>query len=186
MSVFDYLSVLFSVILGLALTQVLQGFRALMLARSRVKVYWPALIWAALVILIVAGAWWGMFAMRNFGVWTFAMYAAVLVQITFIYLIAGLAMPDLPSEGVVDMRRMYFSHKGWFFGLFAVAVAATFLKDFITTGHLSSLSNAGFLGFFFALSIIAAIVKAPWFHWSLAPFSVAAVVAYTALLSFRI
>ena len=30
-----------------ALTQILQGYRALMLARSRVKLYLPALIWAA-------------------------------------------------------------------------------------------------------------------------------------------
>jgi len=186
MSAFDYLSVLYSVILGLALTQILQGFRALMLARSRVKIFWPALIWAALVILIVAGAWWGMFAMRTFGEWTFAMYAAVVIQITLIYLVAGLAVPDVPPEGAVDMRRMYFDHKGWFFGLFAVTIAATFLKDVITTGHLSSLSNACFLGFFLALAVIAAIVKWRWFHGLLAPFSVAAVVAYSALLSFRL
>jgi hypothetical protein len=183
---FDYLSVLFSVIMGLALTQILQGYRALMLARSRVKVFWPALIWSALVILIVAGAWWGMFAMRTFTEWTFAMYAAVVVQITLIYLIAGLAIPDIPPEGIVDMRAMYFAHKGWFFGLFALTVVATFFKDYITTGHLSSLANAGFLGIFFGLSAIAAIIKWRWFHWFLALFSVTAIVAYTALLSVRL
>ena len=186
MSVFDYLSVLFSVIMGLALTQILQGYRALMLARSRVKVYWPALIWSALVVLMVAGAWWGMFAMRTFSTWTFAMYAAVVVQITFIYLVAGLAIPDIPVEGPVDMRAMYFAHKGWFFGLIAVTVVATYLKDYITTGHLSSMANAGFLGFFCALAVIAAVIKWRWFHWLLALFSAAAIVSYTALLCVRL
>jgi hypothetical protein len=186
MDTFNYLSVLFSVIMGLALTQILKGFRALMLARSRVKVYWPALIWSALVILIVAGAWWGMFAMRSFGQWTFAMYVVVVFQITFIYLVAGLAIPDIPSEGVVDMRAMYFANAGWFFGSLAVTVVATFLKDFVTTGHISSASNAYFLGFFMALAVIAAIVKWRWYHWLLAPFSVAAIIAYSALLSFRL
>jgi hypothetical protein len=186
MDAFDYLSVLFSVIMGLALTQILQGYRALMLARARVTVYWPALIWSALVILVVAGAWWGMFAMRTFSTWTFAMYAAVVVQITLIYLVAGLAIPDIPPEGVVDMRKMYFAHKGWFFGLLAVTVGATYLKDFITTGHISSLSNACFLASFAVLAGIAAIVKWRWFHGLLAVFSVAAIVAYTALLSFRL
>ena len=186
MDAFDYLSVLFSVIMGLALTQILQGYRALMLARARVKVFWPALIWSALVILIVAGAWWGMFAMRAFGEWTFAMYATVILQITCIYLVAGLAIPDIPPEGAVDMRTMYFAHKGWFFGLLAVTVGATYLKDFITTGHVSSWSNACFLAGFAALAAIAAIVKWRWFHWLLAPLSVAAVVVYTALLSVRL
>jgi hypothetical protein len=178
--------VLFSVVMGLALTQILMGFRALMLARSRVKVYLPALIWAALLILIVAGAWWGMFAMRTFGEWTFAMYAAVIFQITLIYLVAGLAIPDIPPEGVVDMRAMYFDHKGWFFGLFALTVAATLFKDIVTTGHISSISNAGFLGFFFALATIATIVNWRWYHWVLAPFSAVMIAAYTALLSFRL
>ena len=186
MSAFDYLSVLFSVIMGLALTQILKGLRALMLARSRVTLYSPALIWAALVILFVAGAWWGMFAMRSFGQWTFAMYAVVVFQITLIYLVAGLIIPDIPSEGPVDMRAMYFAHKGWFFGLLALTVVATYFKDFITTGHLSSISNACFLGGFAALAVIAAIVKWRWFHWLLAVLSMAAIVAYSALLSFRL
>jgi hypothetical protein len=186
MDAFDYLSVLFSVIMGLALTQILQGYRALMLARSRVKVFWPALIWSALVVLIVAGAWWGMFAMRTFNHWTFAMYAAVVVQITLIYLIAGLTIPDIPPEGPVDMRAMYFAHKGWFFGLLALAVPATYLKDYVTTGHISSVANAAFLASFFGLAVIAAVIKWRWFHWLLALFSVAAIVAYTALLSVRL
>ena len=40
MDAFSYLSVLISIILGLAVTQALQGFRGLMLARSRVRASW--------------------------------------------------------------------------------------------------------------------------------------------------
>jgi hypothetical protein len=114
------------------------------------------------------------------------MYAVVVFQITLIYLVAGLAIPDIPSEGAVDMREMYFAHKGWFFGLFALTVGATYFMDFITTGHVSSASNAGFLGFFFVLAVIAATVKWRWYHALLAPFCVIAVTIYTALLSFRL
>jgi len=42
MEVFSYLSVLLSIILGLAITQILQGFRVLMLARSRLRTHWPS------------------------------------------------------------------------------------------------------------------------------------------------
>jgi hypothetical protein len=185
MSIFDYLSVLFSVILGLAVTQILLGLRALMLARSRVAVYWPALSWAILLILIVAEAWWGMFAMRTFTQWTFAMFAVVLLQTTLIYLVAGLALPDIPPDGAVDMRRMYYDHAGWFFALFAATVVTTLAKDLITTGHFSSPSNAGLLGMYLLLSVVAAITRRSWFHALLAPFSVAVIIIYSALLSFR-
>jgi hypothetical protein len=41
---FSYLSVLLSIIIGLAITQVLQGYRALLLSRAHVKLYAPPLI----------------------------------------------------------------------------------------------------------------------------------------------
>ena len=40
MDAFSYLSVLLSIILGLAITQILQGYRALLLARSHVRFDW--------------------------------------------------------------------------------------------------------------------------------------------------
>jgi len=43
MDEFSYLSVLLSIILGLAVTQILQVFRGLLLSRARVLIYWPVL-----------------------------------------------------------------------------------------------------------------------------------------------
>ena len=103
MNTFDFLSVLFSVIMGLALTQILQGFRALILARRRVTIFVPALVWAALMMLIVAQAWWGMFGMRSFREWNFAMYAAVLLQITLMYLASAVVLPEVAPHGAVEI-----------------------------------------------------------------------------------
>ena len=49
---FNYLSVLLAIVLGLAMTQVLQGLRGLILTRARVKLYLPTLIWAGLMLLL--------------------------------------------------------------------------------------------------------------------------------------
>src|SRR5947207_15965835 len=49
MDEFSYLSVLLSVILGLAVTQILKGFRGLLLSRARIRLYWPVIAWAALL-----------------------------------------------------------------------------------------------------------------------------------------
>ena len=51
MDEFSYLSVLLSVILGLAVTQILKGFRGLLLSRARIRLYWPVIAWAALLLL---------------------------------------------------------------------------------------------------------------------------------------
>jgi hypothetical protein len=51
------------VILGLAETQILQGFRRLLLYRSRVTVYWPVVLWAITLPDSVNVAFHGVFAL---------------------------------------------------------------------------------------------------------------------------
>jgi hypothetical protein len=53
MDEFSYLSVLISVILGLAVTQILKGFRGILLSRARIRIYWPVIAWAALLLLVL-------------------------------------------------------------------------------------------------------------------------------------
>jgi hypothetical protein len=52
MDSFNYLSVLLSIVIGLAIMQVLQGLRGLILTRAKVKLYTPTLIWVVLALLI--------------------------------------------------------------------------------------------------------------------------------------
>ena len=52
MDSFTYISVLLSIVLGLAITQVLLGYRGLILTRAKVKLYTPTLIWALSLIHI--------------------------------------------------------------------------------------------------------------------------------------
>lgn len=183
MDTFEFLSVLFSVVLGLALTQILQGLRALMLARSRVVLYWPALLWVVLMITVLVQVWWSMFGMQSIRNWTFLMYAAVMLQITIIYLASALVIPDLPPEGAFDMRKAYYAHAGWFFALMALTVASTFVKDILTVGHIILGWNAWYLGLSFVLFAVAALTRWRWYHAILAPFSLAAVAVNTGLLS---
>ena len=75
MDAFSYLSVLLSVILGLAIQQVLQGYRALALNRKRVTLYWPSLAWSAMVLLMVAQHWWASFDLTGRTDWSFADFA---------------------------------------------------------------------------------------------------------------
>jgi len=70
MDSFTYVSVLLSIVLGLAITQVLLGLRGLILTRAKVKLYTPTLIWAVVALLISIQAWWASFAMREQPRWT--------------------------------------------------------------------------------------------------------------------
>jgi len=110
MDAFSYLSVLLSIILGLAIAQVLQGYRALLLARGKIHTDPAPLIWSGLVLLFAAQAWWASFGLNARRNWDFADFAAILVQMGLLYMLSALILPDVPAEEPVDLSRHFERH----------------------------------------------------------------------------
>jgi hypothetical protein len=98
MDSFSYLSVILSIVLGLAITQVLLGFCGLILTRAKVKLYTPTLIWALIALLIPIQAWWADFSMRKQTNWTFLALLVIMLQAISIYMIAALILPDISEK----------------------------------------------------------------------------------------
>lgn len=103
MDAFSYLSVLLSIIIGLAITQVLQGYRALLLARGRVQGDGTALLWSALILLFATQAWWASFGLRDQAQWSFVGFAVVLLQMILLYMMAAVVLPDVGRDEAVDL-----------------------------------------------------------------------------------
>lgn len=101
MTPFEYLSVLLSIILGLAITQILEGYRSLLLARSKVKRHWATLVWSALILLFAAQAWWVSFGLEDRAEWQFDTFLVILLQMGLIYMLAALVLPDLSKIQVL-------------------------------------------------------------------------------------
>jgi zinc transporter ZupT len=101
---FSYLSVLISIVIGLAITQILQGYRTLLISRRRVRFFGPTLAWGGLLLLIAVQSWWAMFGMRQHARWTFVEFAILLLQTILLYLLAALVIPDVGCEQDVDLK----------------------------------------------------------------------------------
>ena len=115
MDAFSYLSVLLSIILGLAVQQVLQGYRALILSRRRIIFYAPPLIWSVLILTMVAQHWWASFGLAERGDWSFALFATILIQTALIYMLAAIVLPDVPADEKLDLRAHYYREAPAFF-----------------------------------------------------------------------
>src|ERR1051326_185939 len=129
MDAFSYLSVLLSIVLGLAVTQLRGGFAALVHARGRITMYWPVPVQMAATLLITVQVWWAMFGMHNVHRWTFAGFLVVLAQAIAVYLMAAFIPPEVASDGRVDLREAYFREARWFFGSIVAALAISLLKN---------------------------------------------------------
>src|SRR5690348_1514174 len=136
MDEYSYLSVLIAIILGLAITQILQGFRGLLHFRHSVTIYWPSLVWAFLILTIAIQSWWASFGLRRFTDWSFLGFGVVLLENMCIYMVAALVLPDFAEERRVDLKHSYFKQLPWFYGLFIAALVFSLLKDLVLSGSL--------------------------------------------------
>lgn len=186
MESFDYLSVLLSIILGLAITQVLLGFRGLILTRVKVKIYLPTVIWAGLALLIAIQAWWASFGLRTRGNWTFLAYIVIVLQTISVYMATAVVLPNITGESIVDLRDHYFAHKRWFFGFLLAGVVLSAVKEFALSGHLPGQLNGEFHVVFGLTAIVAVITRREWFHMFLAPAYALLFLFYISLLFARL
>jgi hypothetical protein len=154
MDAFSYLSVLLSIILGLAIAQVLQGYRALLLARKRVRLSAPVLIWSGLVLLFATQAWWASFGLRQRMNWDFLSFAIILVQMILLYMLSAVVFPEVEATDGVDLVDHFDRHRHTFYGFVIAMLAVSVLKDVALDHHLPSPLN---LAFHIVLGTIAAI-----------------------------
>jgi hypothetical protein len=186
MDAFSYLSVLFSIILGLAITQILQGYRALLLARHRVALYSPTLFWSAILLLIATQTWWASFGLVGVHAWTFLNFSCLLLQTILLYMMAGLVLPDMPADETVDLEAHYRREIKPFFLLLLAMLATSITKDLLRDGRLPGAENLAFHGLFAGVAILALSSRRHWLHVIIAPVGLVGLLAYIGLLFARL
>lgn len=164
MDAFGYLSVLISIVIGLAITQLLQGYRGILIARARVTFFGPPLGWAALLLILSVQMWWSMFGLVQHGQWTFLQFSMVLLQVVLLYMLTALVFPDVGSDQRVDLREHYFSQAPWFFAFGMGLLVVSVIKDLVVNGHWPAGINLGFHALFFTAWAVAAITKSEAYH----------------------
>ena len=186
MDAFSYLSVLLSVILGLAIQQVLMGYRSLMLSRRTVTFYAPPLVWSVLILLMVAQHWWVSFSLAGRSDWTFAMFATILVETALIYMMAALVLPDVPASEPTDLRAHYYRERPAFFGVGLAVIGWSVARDLILNRELPQGANFGFHLVFMVFALTGVISRWPRVHEVLAVLMVLLFTVYIALLFARL
>jgi hypothetical protein len=156
---FDYLTVLVSIVLGLAIANVLSGLAGLMHARERIAFYWPPVVWAVWLFFIAVQHWWAEWGVHNTREWTFgAFLLSMLVPVDF-FLLSSLVLPPPGSDAKIDLYAWYARNRQWFFGLLTCLPLLSILEELVRSGRMASQLNFYFLLAFAAMALVAAFLK---------------------------
>jgi hypothetical protein len=159
MSQFEYLSVLVSIIVGLALTQLLSGAARLVQLRKRMRMHAPTLLWMPTLFLIDVQVWWVAFERRATTEWHFFSFLLYLLIPVMLFLLSYLVLPDLGDEDEADLRDNFDGNRAWFFGLLAGIGSVSLAEQALRVGLLRFDADVAFRVFFVALSLAMARVR---------------------------
>lgn len=186
MDEFSYLSVLLSIIIGLAVTQLLTGMRGQMLGRERVRGFWPTQVWAGVLLLVSTQTWWAMFDLRTRQEWDFSNFAILLAQTIALHLLTGLVYPDFPPEREIDLRAHYFAQRRHFFSLSLGSTSLSVGRDLILHHQLPGAVNLGFHLFWAAFAVTGLMIAREGYHKFLALLAPVTFVSYVGFLFSRL
>lgn len=182
MDAFSYLSVLISIVLGLALASILSGFAAMVRARARLAIYWPLAAQMALLFLVQVQMWWACFALREVRAWSFPEFLVVLMQAVLVYLATAILVPDMRNGGHIDLKECYYREARWYFAALLLALLDSLAKNILFTGRFQNgVDLAGHVAFI-SLCIAGIATRRELAHKTIAVAALLLFAAYIVLL----
>lgn len=184
MSLFEFLMVLVSIIIGLGIAEILRGVARLLRNRDSIEHYWVHSVLVVFVFVALLQQWWEIWGVQLMSEWTFFGLLMMLSGPTGLFLIANLLFPQ-PIRGA-SIRDYYYGamRPAWWLGVFTVTTATLF-RPVIMGDALVTVDNAtsllGFIGF-----VVLGLSTNRVLHSVLVPIFLAAIVWDVVALSFQI
>lgn len=181
MALFEFLMILVSVVIGLALSEVLMGAASLLRVRSSVRFYWLHILLQLGVFFALFQQWWESWGLAELSVLSFWTALMTLLPCIILLLIAHVLFPR-PAENA-DLKSYYYQQSPviWFLVLIGT-VQGTFIAPALRGDVVLDLSNLSGLPAT-AICIVLVLTKRKHVHSALAPIMLLLVVLDTWLVN---
>jgi len=181
--IFEYLTVLISVVVGLSVTSFLTNIVRIIHVRSDVTVSWVQLLWSVTILIWTIAFWWFTFVLAEQQVWTFPLFIFLLTYSTLLFFLMALLFPEgVPADH--DYRAQFMRNRAWFFGVLLLFLCVDFIdyvikldKDVSIIGHLP---YAAFVAPLIVLSLFALRTESLVFHRVFSVYSLLALLVMSA------
>ena len=176
--VFEYLTVLISVVVGLSVTSFLTNIVRIIHVRGDVTISWVQLLWSIVILMWTVAFWWFTFVLAEQPQWTFPLFVFLLAYSTLLFFLMALLFPEgVPADH--NYQAQFMRNRVWFFGVLLLFLCLDVIdyvvkhyKDVSIIGHLP---YAAFVGPLIVLSLFALRTDNLLFHRVFAVYSVLAV-----------
>ncbi len=168
MSVFEYVTVMMSVVLALGVARVLSFFGAIASGKRHFSLSWLHLVWVFLIFAQHVVAWRTIWSMRDVLMFSVGRVVMMLLATSLIFVAARILIPEEPTEGRLDLRDHYFDVRVPFFSML-VALWIFPLTGIVVFGTFTlSEPTVYYRLIWLGLAAVGLLVRRPAIHWVLA------------------
>ncbi|MGB6640279.1 MAG: hypothetical protein WBG67_05855 [Thermoanaerobaculia bacterium] len=121
-SAFEFLAVMFAVLLGMGVVRLITAVGEMVKHRAQVRPYWLHGAWLSLLLLLYFHVWWSFWEFRLATNWNYLTYLFLLGGPVALSAATNILIPDLGSEPDIDSRGYYYRVHRSFFATMSVAV----------------------------------------------------------------
>lgn len=150
MAEFEFVLVLVSIIVGLAVAEIFRGVTRIL--RGDLKSYLVHSLWVVQVFLHQVQTWWSYWFLHADETFAFPRMIHLLVAPSLLFIAATILFPAPGSE--VDLREYYYSRRTAFFGVLVLVAGESVLTNLFEQGFnpATFLLRMSYLG---ALAVLA-------------------------------
>ena len=127
MTIFEFVTVAVSIVLGVSLAQMLTGIAEFAHKSKRVRFYGPHTVWLINLVLLHFLMWWSFWGYRDAD-WNYARFLTLATEPLLILLVSSLLVMADKDQDVIDLKRHFGEIRIWFFSSFLV-LEAMFILD---------------------------------------------------------
>jgi hypothetical protein len=159
MTIFEYVTVAISIILGLAMARLLSSVSDLIVFRKSITFHWIPLVWAASLFCLIFLFWWNLFAVSQIlEIWTILDFALAIGVALAFFLASSLLLPKHWSEERLDLFEFFRDQGKWGVGAYAGVFLITIPLNYQLYGaQLFSTDN--WFDAFNALTAVATVLS---------------------------
>ncbi len=130
MTFFEYMMVMVSLIMALALSHVMRASSDILTSPKR---YWVQIVWAVIFVIWVLQGWWALWDQRTVADWTLVKYASMFAFPLILFVIGGILVPSDKIENI-DWKSHFYEKRKWFFTSMIVLALEAILTPVLLFG----------------------------------------------------
>jgi len=167
MGAFEFISVLISMVVGLAIAQLLSGVGQAVHERKQAPLDEVHMVWTAVVFLNLVLNWWVFFSWREHQVWSFLVFVSLIAWAVAMYLQVEFLYPAR-KPATEAWAAVYASNRQWFLATFAAFGVADIWLTALRGGLWNPPEYLPFVVHYIVLFLVGVFVAKPRYQRFLA------------------